>query len=184
MAWGFSLSHYLRTGGKGICAVSETIRKENDRARQVRCQRRWTYGAGEVAKVAGPREIREELGLTVAFEDLVPVGRRVFMYSFDPGVTEYEFQDVYFLVRNVRPEGLILQKDEVDAVLEMELEQGIGLFSSQTSIAECPLYGHKAQVKRVRVSADDFVPCLDNYYLKLLQLAKRYFSGERGLLLS
>ncbi len=141
------------------------------------------YASGEDARSAGPREIREELGLTVAFDELVPVGRRVFIYSFEPGVREYEFQDVFFLVRNVRPEGLVLQKEEVDAVLEMELEQGIELFSDQTRAAECSLYRTGAPLERVRVSANDFVLCLDNYYLKLLLLAKRYLKGERELLL-
>jgi hypothetical protein len=38
------------------------------------------------------------------------------------------------------------------------------------------------KTERARVSAEDFVPCLDNYYLKLLLLAQRYFNGERKLL--
>jgi len=32
------------------------------------------------------------------------------------------------------------------------------------------------------IRAEEFVPCLDNYYLKLLLLARRYFQGERKLL--
>ncbi len=61
------------------------------------------YAAGEDAKVAGPREIREELGLDVRFDELIPVGRRVFVYCFTPGIKEYEFQDIFLLPRDVRP---------------------------------------------------------------------------------
>ncbi|HEX9113520.1 MAG TPA: NUDIX domain-containing protein, partial [Nitrospirota bacterium] len=49
------------------------------------------YAAGEDAKAAGPREMKEELGLDVRFSELLPVGRRVFVYCFRPGVKEYEF---------------------------------------------------------------------------------------------
>jgi len=141
------------------------------------------YAAGEDAKTAGPREIREELGLDVRFTDLLPLGRRVFVYCFTPGVIEYEFQDVFMLVRDIRPDALDLQKEEVDGVLEMDLEQGVGLFSGEQSTVECSFSRSGAPGERMRVSVDDFVPCIDNYYLKLLLLAQRYMNGERELLL-
>lgn len=137
------------------------------------------YAAGEDAQDAGPREIREELGLDVLFTDLLPLGRRVFVYCFDSGVREYEFQDVFMLVRDIRPDALVLQREEVDAVLEMDLEQGVALFSGERTVAECLLYRSGAPGERVRVSAEDFVPCIDNYYLKLLLLAQRHMNGER-----
>ena len=140
------------------------------------------YGAGEDAKVAGPREIREELGLEARFTDFLPVGRRVFVYCFAPGVIDYEFQDVFILMRNIRPGSLVLQKEEVDGVLEMDLEQGVELFSGARSTAEGTLYRTGALEERVRVSARDFVPSIDSYYLKLLLLAQRCLNGERKLL--
>jgi isopentenyldiphosphate isomerase len=139
------------------------------------------YAAGEDAKVAGPREIREELGLDVRFTDLLPLGRRVFVYCFTPGVIEYEFQDVFMLVRDIRPDAFVLQKEEVDGVLEMELDRGIRLFAGEVRSIECSLYRNSIAAERVAVSAEDFVPCLDNYYLKLLLLARRYLQGERKL---
>jgi isopentenyldiphosphate isomerase len=141
------------------------------------------YSAGEDAKVAGPREIREELGLEVRFTDLLPLGRRVFVYCFTPGVIEYEFQDVFILDRDVHPAALALQKDEVAGVLEMNVETGMELFSGKRPAAECYLYRTGSSTERVQVSVDDFVPCVDSYYLKLLLLAYRYMNGERERLL-
>jgi isopentenyldiphosphate isomerase len=141
------------------------------------------YSTGEDAQAAGPREIREELGLEVRFTDLLPVGRRVFVYCFTPGTIEYEFQDVFLLVRDVRPATLALQQEEVAGVLEMNVETGIELFSGKRSTAECSLYRTTSGCEQVPVSPDDFVPTLDGYYLKLLLLAKRYLNGERELLL-
>lgn len=140
------------------------------------------YSAGEDAKAAGPREIKEELGLDVRFTDFLSVGRRVFVYCFTPGVIEYEFQEVFLLMRHIRPDSLTLQKEEVDGVLEMDLEQGIELFSGTRPSAEGSLYRTGAREERVSVSERDFVPGVDNYYLKLLLLAQRCLNGERKLL--
>lgn len=141
------------------------------------------YASGEDARVAGPREIREELGLDVRFSELLPLGRRVFVYCFSPGVMEYEFQDVFLLERFLRPGSLALQQEEVDGVLAMEVEQGIDLFSGKVRNASVVLHATGSSAKSVDVSAGDFVPCLDNYYLKLLLLARRFLRGERELLI-
>jgi len=141
------------------------------------------YAAGEDAKIAGPREIREELGLEVRFSDLLPVGRRVFVYCFTPGVIEYEFQDLFLLSRDIRPEALAQQKEEVDGVLEMEVEEGIELFSGGRSTLSCFMYRTGAPGVPLSVSVEDFVPCIDRYFLKLLLLARRFTNGGRGSLL-
>jgi isopentenyldiphosphate isomerase len=141
------------------------------------------YAFGEDASTAGPREIKEELGLSVRFDDLLPLGRRTFVYCFDEEVTEYEFQDVFFLPRSVRPEMLVLQESEVDGVLEMGVEEGIRLFSGKQETVTGMLSRDLRVGTRASVSAEDFVPCLDRYYLKLLLLARRYFAGESEALI-
>ncbi len=140
------------------------------------------YSAGESATDAGPRELREEIGLDVKFSDLFPIGRRVFVYCFTPGVKECEFQDVFLLPLSAQPTGITLEKEEVDGVIEMEVDAGIRLFAREVPYAECRLSKDGEKNDLVRVSANDFVTCLDNYYLKLLLLAKRYFNGERRIL--
>lgn len=137
------------------------------------------YTAGEGPETAGPREIREELGLEARFADLVPLGRRVFVYCFTPGVREHEFQDIYLLPRAVQPGQLALQPGEVDAVLEMDIERGIELLSGKKRTVEGILYQTGKTGVAFTLSAEDFVPCLDNYYLKLLLIAKRHLAGDR-----
>lgn len=140
------------------------------------------YAAGEGAEAAGPRETREELGLTVAFKDLVSLGRRVFVYCLDPGVREYEFQDVFMLPKEIYVSELALQREELEGVVQMDLEQGLALFSGRTASVEMMLTRSDGKEEPVRLTIGDFVPCLDSYYLKLLLLAQRYFNGERALL--
>jgi 8-oxo-dGTP pyrophosphatase MutT (NUDIX family) len=140
------------------------------------------YAAGEGADEAGPREIREELGLDVPFRSLVPVGRRVFVYCFTPGVFEYEFQDVFLLPLDARPEHLALQAEEVDAVLELAVSEGIALFSGKRASVDGLLTDAGQRRSTVAVTAAGFVPSLDSYYLKILQLAQRLLQGDRDAL--
>jgi len=86
------------------------------------------YVSGEDAKIAGPREISEELGIEVRFEELVPVGRRVFVYESTPGVRDYEFQDVFLLHHPVKTNALVLQREELDGVFELGVDSGIIFF--------------------------------------------------------
>jgi isopentenyldiphosphate isomerase len=137
------------------------------------------YAAGEDATTAGPREIKEELGIDVRFDDLLPVGHRVFVYGFTPGVKECEFQDIFLLPRNIRPQDLSLQREELDGVVVMDVAEGIALFSGKMRHVELTLYKSDGSRQSSVATADSFVPCLDNYYLKLLLLARRYFDGDR-----
>jgi isopentenyldiphosphate isomerase len=141
------------------------------------------YASGEDAVIAGPREIKEELGLDVRFEDLVPLGRRVFVYCFTPGITEHEFQDVFLLYRTISPKELALQREEVDGIIEMDMQEGIALFSGKKADVDAALIRADGLTERVSVSAHDFVPCVDQYYLKLLSLGRQYVRGVRDLLL-
>jgi len=141
------------------------------------------YTSGEDARTAGPREIREELGLDIRFEQLVPVGRRVCVYGFTPGVREYEFQDVFLLPYPLNVQDLILQKEEVDGVFSLDIDSGIKLFSGkEPHVAGMFFRGEGSPAEPLRTSSSDFVSCLDNYYLKILLLARKYLSGERELL--
>jgi isopentenyldiphosphate isomerase len=141
------------------------------------------YASGEDAEIAGPREIKEELGLDVRFEDLVPLGRRVFVYCFTPGITEHEFQDVFLLYRTISPKELVLQREELDGVIEMDVEEGIKLFSGKQAHVDPALIRADGLMEQGPVTAHDFVPCIDQYYLKLLSLGRQYARGVRELLI-
>jgi isopentenyldiphosphate isomerase len=140
------------------------------------------YSSGEDAHAAGPREIKEELGLDVAFSELIPLGRRVFTYCFTPGVRECEFQDVYLLHRDLGATDLSLQKEELDGVIQLDIDDGIALLSGSVRDIESSLIDPFGKTRVIRITSDAFVPCLDNYYLKLLLVAKRFASGDRHVL--
>lgn len=140
------------------------------------------YAAGEGAREAGPREIREELGITVRFEDLFYLGRRIFVYCFSPGIREYEFQDIFLLQYETIPDRLVMQESEVAGVVEVDINDGIKLLTGKNTSISCRFTTASGISGQRQITRSDFVPCLDDYYLKLLVLSKRWFSGERELL--
>ena len=137
------------------------------------------YSAGEGPETAGPREIEEELGLRVSYASIVPLGKRVFVCCFAPGVREFEFQDIFLLPLDGPPHEVVLQRSEVDAVLEMDVEQGVRFFQGDIAALDCALTRSDGGRERVTVRSDEFVRCHDRYYLKLLQLVRRYYGGDR-----
>ena len=141
------------------------------------------YAAGEDAAVAGPREVEEELGIRVPFSDMLNVGRRVFVYCLTSGIKEHEFQDVFILPYNIHSGRIALQREELDGVIELDIERGIELFSGKIPSVEVPFMTTLGETAPVSITSDDFVPCLDHYYLKLFLLVRRYTRGERELLL-
>jgi isopentenyldiphosphate isomerase len=138
------------------------------------------YMAGENAELAAPREISEELGLSVSFRSLVPVGRRIFVSCSEPDVIEQEFQDIFLLPLSEQPRGLVLQPEEVEAVAEIEIRQGISLLSGDIESVGAAVIQRDGKSMRGSISAGDFVPCVDRYYLKLLILAHRFLDGDCG----
>lgn len=91
--------------------------------------------AGEDYLSTAIREVREELGLDIAPEELEPVGiRRVRMDSVFYGrpFRDNERSQVYICRRPVETEQLTLQKSEVESVVWMNLEECVKRVQEQT----------------------------------------------------
>lgn len=126
----------------------------------------------------GLRELEEELGLQVEFEDLVPLGRRVgihktgdfvdcqichvFLYECDRPLADYNYRS-----------------EEIAGLLKLRIDEAMRLFAGEVDCVEAPAVG--LETARVTVKRDDFIESVDNYVMKILVLARRYFAGEKEL---
>jgi isopentenyldiphosphate isomerase len=123
----------------------------------------------------GLREVEEELGLRVEPERLVPLGMRRTEQEIPEGL-DREFQDV-FLVRDDTPPGdLRLQREEVEAVFR------IGLDDAETlgAAGSAPAREHRdGDVSEVRVHVSDFVPSTDDYLRRVAVAARAALDGGR-----
>ena len=80
-------------------------------------------GAGE-EPLDGLREVEEELGLRVDPGRLVPLGTRRVEQRIPAGL-DRELQDVFLLRDDTPPGNLRLQREEVDAVLGIHLDDAV-----------------------------------------------------------
>lgn len=133
--------------------------------------------AGESVR-DGLRELEEELGLRAAFEDLIPLGRRVginrigafvdrqichvFLYECDQPLEEFQYQ-----------------RAEIAGLLKLRIDDAMRLLSGEVPSVKAASVGLSSDCISVR--RDDFIPSVDNYVMKILVLARRYFAGEREL---
>lgn len=135
----------------------------------------------------GLREIKEELGVDISTEKLIPLGLRVCIEEFDPKAKNHEFQDIFFLVDNRKLEDYQIHLNEVSGLVSIPIFKGIQLFSGQISevTAQGYILNEKGLVDKqeFHMSISDFIPTLDNYHFKIFILANRYLRGEKFLLI-
>ena len=124
----------------------------------------------------GLREVEEELGLQVNPRDLIPLGTRKVEQDI-PGGCDREFHDVFLLVSPLQPKDLRLQKEEVAAVLWLDLRSVELLYAGESVPAREWEYGKQNSTTHP-VSLKDFVPNDDRYLLQVARAVREVLSGE------
>ena len=136
------------------------------------------YGTGESLQEAGLREIQEELGLRVKFDDLIPLGIRIQLGAYDD-IKDYEFADVFFYICDQSLVNYDYQKDEIAGLVQVSIDEGIRLLMGEIDVLDVSAIGFDTET--IRITRDDFIPTIDKYYLRAFVLAKRYLNGEKYL---
>ncbi len=128
----------------------------------------------------GLREVNEELGVTLAAQDLYPVGiiKDEILRS---GLIDREFCHVYFYVSPTAGENFVLQADEVAGIIEIAYDEFAALITGYLDTVTGNGYllapdGTKVPVQR-NFTHDDFCPHSQPYYTALLT-ALRTFAVE------
>jgi isopentenyldiphosphate isomerase len=135
------------------------------------------YEAGETI-ADGVREIQEELGITIAFDRLLPVGGR-WATCRNADRIDYEFNEV-FLLNDDRPlTAYHHQREEVSDLVRIALDDALALFAGEReTIPAAALEAGPVTLRR-----GDFVELADHYTYRVLVLAKRYLNGEKYLVI-
>ena len=135
--------------------------------------------AGESVR-DGIRELEEELGLRVKFEELVPLGRRVDVKK-SSGLVDYQICHVFFYECDRPLAEYVYQADEIAGLLKLPIADGLRLFAGEVASVTVEAFG--LQSDRVSIKVADFIKNVDQYAYKALILARRYFDGESDLLI-
>ena len=123
----------------------------------------------------GVREVEEELGLRVDPGRLVPLGTRRSEGRI-PGGLDREFQDVFLLRDDTPPGDLHLQREEVEAVLGIGLDDAERLETAGSAPAR---EYREGEVSETLVRASDFVPSTDDYLRRVALAARAALGGGR-----
>lgn len=126
----------------------------------------------------GVREIEEELGLKVAFEALIPLGIRIGATRIGDFV-DCQFCHVYFYECDQPLASYRYQNEEIMGLVKLPISAGIRLFTGEADSVTVEAAGLGGD--KIGLTKDDFIHSLDNYVLKMLILARRYFAGETQL---
>jgi isopentenyldiphosphate isomerase len=142
------------------------------------------YHAGEDIH-DGIREVHEELGLPVTYNDLHPIGLRQTAVTLAPDYIEREFQHWHLLPLDVDLDTIPLADAEVSGLVDVDLDDAISLAAGDTDSVPAR-YATRAEqgltYNEGMLSRAELVPNylkLDQLYLRLFVTARRYCAGER-----
>ncbi|CAM3129802.1 NUDIX domain-containing protein [Saccharomonospora xinjiangensis] len=142
------------------------------------------YHAGEDVP-AGVREVHEELGLPVSYDQLHPLGLRQTAVTLAPDYLEREFQHWHLLPLEIDLEEIPLADAEVSGLVELDLDDAISLATGDTdtvparfaSRTDTGLHHSDGTLSRAELVPNYLA--LDQLYLRLFVTAYRYCAGER-----
>jgi isopentenyldiphosphate isomerase len=121
----------------------------------------------------GLREVEEELGLRIAPERLVPLGTRRIEQEI-PGGCDRELHEIFLVFDSTSPGNLRLQKEEVDAVFRLDLDDVQALYETGSTPAREYADG-RASATRIHLA--EFVPKEEGYLNRVATAARRLLSG-------
>lgn len=132
----------------------------------------------------GVRELEEELGFSVEYKALIPLGIRCSVSKIGT-ITEKEFCHTFMYEHNTPLMDYKLKYSEIGGLIRMEIAGGLKLFAheiDQLEVDGCRVCKDgKLTPLSLTVTRNDFVPCHDPCYLKMLIMAERYFNNSKYL---
>jgi len=133
------------------------------------------YKSGEKLE-DGIRELNEETGLKVDFEELKYLGVRQVATTVNPNYIVREYQHIFLCFTDKDISEFRCEDNEVTQFIEFSIDELIELLLGKTE----QIYGNTGQEK-TKITRDNFVENYlkgDKLYLRLLIAAKRYINKE------
>lgn len=142
------------------------------------------YRSGEDIE-DGVREISEEVGLEVAFQDLIPLGIKFDVAIAGDNIVR-EYCHVFLLKRDLAPHKYTLGEDEVEGLVEISIPDGLALFAGEKDqvIARGIEFNKRNgswSTVSLPVNTGLFIPRTDPYYYKIFIMAERLLDGSKYL---
>lgn len=142
------------------------------------------YQAGEKIQ-DGIREITEELGIKVKYDELYYLGVKFDVYK-DEKINNKEFCETFLYESDRRLRDYNIDCDEVTGLVQVNIDDGLKLFSGKADSIFVDGVEYSEKTKKIEdikieVTPNMFISRIDSYYGKIFMIAKAYFNGEREL---
>ncbi len=129
----------------------------------------------------GVREIEEEIGITVKFEELAYLGKIQNIIHTDKMIDK-EFSHVFLYECEKAMESFILQPEEVGGMARVSIDDFIRFYSGKCNQLAAKGFmvekdGKRSSYTRV-LTKDDFVPHAEEYFLAVAKLIHHHLSEE------
>ena len=122
----------------------------------------------------GLREVEEELGLKVAPERLVPLGTIKIEQPLPTGC-DREFHEVFLLQDDTPPENLRLQKEEVESIYRLDLDDVTTFYKT----GETPAREYKqSRPTKTTIHLEELVPKNEDHLSQIAEAARQLLSGK------
>lgn len=128
----------------------------------------------------GAREAREELGLDLTADILVPLGLRT-CTSRTATRIDREFQHIFLAQLDLALDAFRLNPEEVSALAWLGIEQGMDLVQGRARQASMEIRRWSGEEQFDTMESSDLVPCKDRYYQRVFIAASRYLAGSCDL---
>jgi isopentenyldiphosphate isomerase len=138
------------------------------------------YQAGEGA-ADGTREILEELGVDIPYDDLIPLGIKVDLGKTDT-ILNREFCRTFLLRRDAEPAAYVPDPEEVVGLVQVPIDEGLDLMSGRAPFAHADGIVWDEEAKSWTtwerdISVEDLIPRIDSYYYKVFIMARLLLQG-------
>jgi len=137
----------------------------------------------------GIREVSEELGIEIKFNDLYSLGYRVEVDDAETGQKNREYQSVYLLEIDTPLEKFYPQVSEVSGLVWLKIEDALNMFNNNLDSAKVDgIVYDKNTEKWVPIQREvcivDFIPRIQKYYLTVAIMADRLLKRQFPLAIS
>src|SRR5262249_50083223 len=116
------------------------------------------YTTGETIQ-DGIREVREELGIDVTFDQLVPIGHRVGI-ARNGSLIDHEVADVFLLIYDKNIREYHMQAEEVSGLVAFKVNDALELFAGKRETIPAQAVGYTTEW--VELHKADFIPTVDH----------------------
>jgi RimJ/RimL family protein N-acetyltransferase/isopentenyldiphosphate isomerase len=137
-------------------------------------------GAGEQVNDA-LREVDEEVGISIVPTETRLVGVRISSNEGDGRAFDRELQQLFLVRRDGPIEAYRPNPDEVAAIVRLRLDDAIALLSGALDQVTAVTIDHHRTVAELVVTRDDFIPSVDQYFIRVCIAVRRSIAGDEPI---